>query len=193
MSEPKPAVEETAHIEHYEGNKAPIDVQAEEVKGRDFTTEVADLPKGYFRSLTFLGSMLAIGMSFSCGVGGFSFAAPVLSYINADIGPDANVTWVALAYLLTTSIGLIIVGRITDIFGRRWFFIIGNAVGILGSIVCATAPNIPALIAGETLIGMAASVQLSYAFVVGEIVPTKWRFLAQAFVYVCLHLSDAGG
>jgi MFS family permease len=56
-----------------------------------------------------------------------------------------------------------LVGRITDIFGRRWFFIIGCAVATLGSIVCATAPNVPALIAGETLIGIGGSVQLSYA------------------------------
>jgi MFS family permease len=76
---------------------------------------------------------------------------------------DANITWVALGYLLTSAIGLIIVGRLTDIFGRRWFFIVGNAIATVGSIVCATAPSIPALIAGETLIGVGASVQLSYA------------------------------
>lgn len=64
--------------------------------------------------------MIAIGLSFGCGVAGFTLAAPVLSFINADIGPDANITWVSLGYLLTTSIGLIIVGRISDIFGRRW-------------------------------------------------------------------------
>jgi MFS family permease len=68
-----------------------------------------------------------------------------------------------LGYLLTSAIGLIIVGRLTDLFGRRWFFIVGNAIATVGSIVCATAPSIPALIAGETLVGVGASVQLSYA------------------------------
>jgi MFS family permease len=34
-----------------------------------------------------------------------------------------------------------IVGRLTDIFGRRWFFIIGSSIALLGSIVCATAPK----------------------------------------------------
>ncbi|KAF1989204.1 fungal trichothecene efflux pump [Aulographum hederae CBS 113979] len=128
--------------------------------------------------------MFAIGASFGCGVAGFGLVAPILSFVNADIGPDLNITWVALSYLLTSSIGLIIVGRITDIFGRRWFFIVGNAIALVGSIVCAVAPSIPALIAGETLIGIGASVQLSYAFVVGEIVPTKWRFLAQGYVFL---------
>ncbi|KAF2102319.1 MFS general substrate transporter [Rhizodiscina lignyota] len=177
------SVDKTAHVEHTDDGLTRHDLDTEDVRGRDFTVEASNLPPGYFRSLTFLGSMFAIGASFAAGVGGFSFAAPILAQINADIGPDANLTWVALSYLLTTSIGMIFVGRVTDIFGRRWFFITGNSIGLLGSIVCATAPNIPALIAGETLIGVGASVQLSYAFAVGEIVPTKWRFLAQAFVY----------
>jgi MFS family permease len=179
----------------------------EDVKGRDFTTKDADLPPGYFTSVAFLGSMFAIGLSFGCGVGGFTFVAPLLGFVNADIGPDANLTWVALAYLLTSSIGLLIVGRVTDIFGRRWWFIGGNAVGTVGSIVCAVAPNIPALIAGQTLIGMGASVQISYAcefrrigslapplsdtvpVAVSEIVPMKWRFMAQAFVFVVTGLT----
>lgn len=153
-----------------ESSIAPVeDIQAshalaeDDVKGRDFTLNDADLPKGYFTSFNFIGSLIGIGASFGCGVAGFSLVAPVLGFINADIGPDPNLNWIALSYLLTTSIGLIIVGRVTDIFGRRWWFVGGNAVATLGSIVCAVAPNIPVLIAGETLIGIGASVQLSYA------------------------------
>ncbi|KAB5525517.1 fungal trichothecene efflux pump [Coniochaeta sp. 2T2.1] len=163
---------------------APIDLVAEDVKGRDFTISDAELPKGYFRSFNFIGSLIGIGASFGCGVAGFSLVAPVLGFVNADIGPDPNLNWVALAYLLTTSIGLIIVGRVTDIFGRRWWFVGGNAVATVGSVVCAVSPNIPCLIAGQTLIGVGASVQLSYAFAVSEIVPMEWRFLAQAYVFL---------
>jgi hypothetical protein len=59
----------------------------EDVKGHDFSVDTADLPKGYFRGATFIGSMFAIGVSFACGVGGFAFVAPILGIINADIGP----------------------------------------------------------------------------------------------------------
>ncbi|KAF2122211.1 fungal trichothecene efflux pump [Lophiotrema nucula] len=127
--------------------------------------------------------MFAIGASFGCGVGGFGLAAPVLGFINADIGPDPNLSWVALSYLLTNSVGLMLVGRLSDLFGRRWFFIGGNALATIGCIVAAVAPNIPSLIAGETLIGLGAASQLSYAFAVGELVPTTYRFLAQAWVF----------
>ncbi|CAK7234355.1 hypothetical protein SCUCBS95973_008907 [Sporothrix curviconia] len=76
--------------------------ESDDIKDADFTVDEADLPMGYFRSPPFLGSMLAIGVSFACGVGGFAFAAPILSYIDADIGPYPNLTWVALTYTLTT-------------------------------------------------------------------------------------------
>lgn len=45
------------------------------------------LPPGYFRSSFFLGSMAAIGLGLFGGTAGFSFAAPMLQTINADIGP----------------------------------------------------------------------------------------------------------
>ncbi|KAF2502483.1 MFS general substrate transporter [Lophium mytilinum] len=156
----------------------------EELRGRDFTISEINLPKGYFRSASFLGSMFAIGLSFGCGVGGFALAAPILGFIDADIGPDPNLTWVAISYLLTNSVGLTLVGRLSDLFGRRWFFIGGNILATLGCIVSATAPNIPALIAGETLIGLGAASQLSYASVIGEIVPTEYRFLAQGYAFL---------
>ena len=68
--------------------KPAISDVVEDVKGRDFTVDQNDVPQGYFRSASFLGSMFAIGSAFGCGVAGFTFAAPILSYINADIGPS---------------------------------------------------------------------------------------------------------
>ena len=67
-------------------------------------------------------TVFAIGASFGCGVGGFGLAAPVLAFINADIGPDPNLSWVALSYLLTNSVGLMLVGRLSDLFGENHGF-----------------------------------------------------------------------
>lgn len=78
----QPTVHSSQHIEH------PTDDAREDVKGRDFTVGETEIPPGYFRSARFLGSMFAIGSAFGCGVAGFTFAAPILSYINADIGPS---------------------------------------------------------------------------------------------------------
>ncbi|KAB5578315.1 fungal trichothecene efflux pump [Coniochaeta sp. 2T2.1] len=160
------------------------ELSRELVLGQDFAVDSEELPKGYFRGLPFLGSMFAIGVSYGAGVGGFAFVAPILANINADIGPSPNLTWVALTYTLTTAIGLVVVGRLTDLFGRRWFMIGGNVFGLLGTIVCATATSINAMIAGQTLIGLGASTQLSFCFTVNELVPFKYRLLANGYIYI---------
>jgi len=156
-------VEHTEHTEHHHRLGRHTNYDEEDIKGRDFTQHEGEVPKGYFTSIRFIGSMIAIPMFFTSGQGGFSMVATVITQINADIGPSPNIVWLALSYLLTTSVGLIIVGRVTDIFGRRWWFICASILGFVGSIICARAPNVNALIAGQTLIGAAASVQLSYS------------------------------
>ena len=82
-----------------------------------FQTNESSLPRGYYQSPFFVGTMFATGLGLSAGVGGFALAAPELSVINADIGPDANITWVSLVYTLTLAVGLLLVGRLSDLFG----------------------------------------------------------------------------
>ena len=126
----------TSHLETLSDSEKHHISHEEEILGRDFTVAEDDLPAGYFKSANFLGSSMlsplmlrdtiliepvfAIGASFGCGVGGFGLAAPVLAFINADIGPDPNLSWVALSYLLTNSIGLMLVGRLSDLFGTTF-------------------------------------------------------------------------
>ncbi|ORY11695.1 fungal trichothecene efflux pump [Clohesyomyces aquaticus] len=142
------------------------------------------LPPGYFRSKFFIGTMAGIGLGLMAGVAAYGYAAPILGIINADIGPDPNVVWVALSYTLTSAVALTIIGRVSDIFGRRWVFVGGAALGVIGSIICATAQNVNTLIGGTTIMGIAAATQLSYFYVMGELVPMKYRLAGNAFCYL---------
>ena len=103
--------------EHYDGSNTSGTHENKDVHG--FTTDQSRLPKGYFVSPFFLGTMTATGLGLAAAVGGFGLAAPNLALINADIGPDPNITWVSLVYTLTLAIGLLLVGRLSDLFGRR--------------------------------------------------------------------------
>jgi MFS family permease len=101
-----------------------------------------------------VGSYFAIGFFAMGGFGGFGLIAPVLNAIAADIGDPTNpsqVNWLALVYALCLAVGGTLVGRFTDIFGRRYFFLVGAALGVVGDIICATAKNIPVAIGGQTL------------------------------------------
>lgn len=181
--------DDTSHRHH--GHQYAAD--EDHVTGKVFSIDDVDLPAGYYRSFHFWGSMIAIGLSLACGVAGFSFIAPVLAFINEDIGPSPNLTWVALSYTLSEAVALMLVGRLSDIFGRRWFFIGGTVIALLGSIVCAVSPNIPCLIAGETLIGLGSSAQICFNYAVVELVPMKYRFFANGYAFCWLILSNGFG
>lgn len=174
---PNGQIEKTElHVEHREENH-------EDLGHHRFEADTDELPKGYFTSLQFIGSALGVGMNLMGSTAGFAIVAPVLSQIDVAIGPGP-VTWLALVYTLGLAIGLTLVGRLSDIFGRRWFFISGVCLGVIGSIIGATANTIPVLIGGQTLIGLSASTGYSYAFVIGELVPLKYRFMANGILFL---------
>ena len=141
------------------------------------------LTKGYYTTPSFLGSLAAIGLSAISGIGGFALPAALLATINADIGPSASITWVSIVYLVTQTIGQLILGRLTDLFGRRWFFFGCSMLALIGSIICARAQSVNVLIGGNTIMGLASAAQMSFPYLVTEIVPINWRFFSMAYVY----------
>lgn len=107
---------------------------------------------------------------------------PCLSWLTVRQGPSANINWVALVWTLTVAVGYTLVGRLSDIFGRRYFFIGGATLGLIGSIVAATAKSVDALIGATVLLGLAASSQISFTYVVGELVPVRHRFIINGLI-----------
>lgn len=77
----------------------------------------------------------------------------ILSYINADLGPDPRYTWITISWNLGGAMLVTIGGRLSDIFGRRYFFIAGAVLLIIGSIVSATGQSIDQMIAGGAIFG----------------------------------------
>jgi hypothetical protein len=123
---------------------APAETQESDIIG--FEADLEHLPPGYYRSRFFIGSMIATGLGLFCGVSAFGYPAPILADINRDIGPDPRYIWISLIYNCCLAIFLAIVGRLSDIFGRRYFLIGFAGISVVGCIVCATAKNIPVLI-----------------------------------------------
>lgn len=72
----------------------------------------------------------------------------------------------------------------TDLFGRRWFFVGGNIVALVGVIICAWATSINMLIVGAAVFGLGETVQLSFNVALGELVPNKYRPMVISFVFL---------
>ncbi|KAF6810260.1 trichothecene efflux pump [Colletotrichum sojae] len=133
------------------------------------------MPPGYFRSPQFLGTLTAQCLASICAYLGWVLPANTLSLINADIGPSANIGWVATMWTMGTSIGFLLVGRLSDIYGRKWMVLGTSILGLVGCIIGSCAQTVETLIAANVCNGIAAAGQLSFGIVMGELVPNKWR------------------
>ena len=95
--------------------------------------------------------------------------------IDEDIGPSPNINWVATVWTLGTAVGFLLVGRLSDIFGRKWMVMGTSLLGLIGNIVGCTAQSVNALIGANLCNGLAAAGQLSFGIILGELVPNKYR------------------
>ncbi|KAF2006923.1 fungal trichothecene efflux pump [Amniculicola lignicola CBS 123094] len=133
------------------------------------------MPKGYFWSIQFIGTVTAVCTGSMCAYLGWVLPANTLLLINADIGPSTNLNWVATIWTIGSAIGFLLVGRLSDIFGRKWMVMGTSLLGLIGCIIGATANNINTLIGANLMNGIAAAGQLSFGIVLGELVPNKQR------------------
>jgi MFS family permease len=121
--------------------------------------------------------------------------AAVLTYINADLGPDSRYPWIAIWLVLTylqqlapiisniiyswnlgASIIVTVGGRVSDIMGRRWFLLFGAVSAAVGAIIGATGQSINQMIVSGIVFGIGGGFQEMCFACAQELVPNKDRF-----------------
>src|ERR1700748_3500732 len=94
------------------------------------------------------------------GIGAYallqSLVIPVLTTVAKELHTSQDaVTWVLTAYLLSASIFTPILGRIGDMFGKKWVFV-GTLIALaVGSVLAAVAPNLAVMIVARVIQGVA--------------------------------------
>ena len=74
----------------------------------------------------------------------------VIPVIGRDYGvTEAQVGWVITGYLLTYAVGIPLYGRAADVFSIRRAFMVGLISFAAGSLICASAPSLGALVFGR--------------------------------------------
>jgi MFS family permease len=66
----------------------------------------------------------------------------LLSYIVADLPPDTSYAWITISWNVCASVLVTVGGRLSDIFGRRWFLIIATVIALIGAVVGATGKTV---------------------------------------------------
>ncbi|KAK4198409.1 major facilitator superfamily domain-containing protein [Triangularia verruculosa] len=105
----------------------------------------------------------------------FMFAgAPV--YIYSELGGIDHWVWFVSANLLATAAISPFVGALSDLIGRRYVALAGNALIVIGQIICGAATSMDAFIVGMAISGLGTGVnELTALAGAAEIVPVSRR------------------
>ena len=86
--------------------------------------------------------------------------------IIADLGGFGLFSWVGTGFMLASTATVPIIGKLTDIFGRKPFYMAGIFILLLGSALSGRAQNIEQLIAFRVIQGLGAGMIMGIAFAV---------------------------
>jgi EmrB/QacA subfamily drug resistance transporter len=123
-----------------------------------------------------------------------TIVATALPKIVADLGGMEHYTWVFSAYMLGMTITVPLYGKLSDLYGRRPFFVVGIVLFSAGSVVAGLAPSMGALIAGRAIQGLGAGGLIPLAIaVIGDIIPPRKRGAWQGVTGAVFALSSVVG
>jgi EmrB/QacA subfamily drug resistance transporter len=117
--------------------------------------------------------------------------ASALPTIGRDLGNVHALPWLITAYLIASTSITPLYGKISDIRGRRVTLAVSIVVYMVGSLVCALAPDMLTLILGRVLHGLGGGGLTSLGMVVlGDIAAPKDR--GKYYGYFSLTYTTAG-
>jgi EmrB/QacA subfamily drug resistance transporter len=95
-----------------------------------------------------------------------------LPKIVAELNGFARYAWVTTAYLLASTAMIPVIGKLGDIYGRKWFIVGGIVVFLAGSALCGAAWGMTELILFRGIQGLGAGMIFSNVFTsVADIFP----------------------
>jgi len=103
-----------------------------------------------------------------------------MPHILADLNGFEHYTWVSTAYLLAATVMVPIYGKLSDIYGRRIFFLGGMTLFLIGSALSGASQSMTQLIAFRALQGLGGGAIMPIVqAIIGDIFPPaergKWQ------------------
>ncbi|TKA62626.1 hypothetical protein B0A49_07113 [Cryomyces minteri] len=111
-------------------------------------------------------------------------AGSVIAFIIRDLGDAALAGWIIQGPLLMQSVLSPIVGRLSDVLDRKWLAAAPPLVAFVGAVVSARAQSMVVLIGGSILIGVTLSSISIVQAIPAEVLPLKYRALANGFAFL---------
>ncbi|KAH9214292.1 major facilitator superfamily domain-containing protein [Leptodontidium sp. 2 PMI_412] len=117
----------------------------------------------------------------------------VISFIIRELGDPALVGWIIQGPLLMQAVLSPIVGRLSDVVDRRYLASVPPLIAFAGAVMSAKAQSMATLIGGGILIGVTLSTISIVQAIPAEVLPMKFRPLANGFAFVAGSLGGLIG
>jgi EmrB/QacA subfamily drug resistance transporter len=126
-----------------------------------------------------------IGLSLAMFLGSLdqTIVATAMPRIVADLGGFSQYTWVTTAYILASTITIPIVGKLTDMYGRKPFYLAGLIIFAAGSLLCGLSQTMTQIIFARGFQGIGAGMMMANSFtVIGDLFPPAERGKYQGII-----------
>src|SRR5438874_3796764 len=111
-----------------------------------------------------------------------TIVATALPTIGRQFHDVTSLSWVISAYLLASTAVAPVFGTLSDIYGRRAMIVAALSLFVIGSILCAVAPNMPVLILARGLQGLGGGgIMPIVQTVISDVVTPRERGQYQAY------------
>jgi EmrB/QacA subfamily drug resistance transporter len=122
-----------------------------------------------------------------------TIVATAMPTLGRELGDLEHLPWVVTSYLLASTAVAPLYGKLSDIYGRRVMMLTGVWIFIIGSIACALAPSMLALVLARALQGLGGGGLISLAqTIIADVVSPRERPRYQvhiASVYVAASVA----
>ena len=123
-----------------------------------------------------------------------TIVSTALPRIVTDLGGFQHYSWVFSAYMLGATVTVPLYGKLSDLYGRRPFFLLGITLFSAGSIISGLAGDMGMLIAGRAVQGLGAGGLIPLAIAaIGDIIPPRRRGKWQGFLGAVFAASSVLG
>jgi len=119
-----------------------------------------------------------------------TIVATAMPRIISDLGGFTHYTWVTTAYIITSAVAIPITGKLTDMYGRKPFYIAGLVIFTVGSLLSGLSQTMTQIIMFRGLQGIGAGIMMANAFIViGDLYPPAERGKYQGLISAVFGVS----